>query len=59
MCRLFPSLLSIFDIPVFIFPNFVLFEVREHDVRLVVSVIEGEKSTDIQYLRKTEVKRPL
>jgi len=42
-----------------IFPHFVLFEVREHNVLLVVTVIEVEKSTDMQYLRKTEVKRPL
>jgi len=52
-------LLSPFNIPVFIFPHFVLFEVREHNVLLVMTVIEAEKSTDIQYLRKTEVKTPL
>lgn len=59
MCRLFPSLLSLFNIPVIILPHFVLFEVRKHNVSLVVTVIEAEKSTDIQYLRKTDVKRPL
>ena len=47
VCRLFPSLLSLFNIPVFIFPHFVLFEVGEHNVLLDVTVIEVEKSTEM------------
>jgi hypothetical protein len=55
----FPILLSLINIPVFIFPHFVLFEVRGRNVLLVVTVTKAEKSTDIQYLRKPEVKRQL
>jgi hypothetical protein len=54
--RPFPSLLSLFSTPVFIFQNFFLSDVREHNVLLVVTVTEAGKCTDIQYLRKTDVK---